>query len=190
MLLDFDEFESPIHTPKSSGQWTYRVVSHTDTASCVRLQTYYYIPCFSNIAHAFAQRLFCFISSVPLKGNVQRSGRKFLGHFIRHFRSQISESSKQGQIKRVNPKCVKKEEKFYHIILCLSVDVCTFQYSNIWSRSSFWVTVQPCTLSDSWVLIVWCRQNNQSVNHHHVLRSHPIYRIIKLTFVENVGFIC
>ena len=59
---------------------------------------------------------------------VASNGRKFLGHFIRHFRSQISsESSEQGHTKRINPNSTS-ETRFYHIcILKFSVRVCSFQ---------------------------------------------------------------
>ena len=38
-----------------------------------------------------------------LIGNVQGDGRKFLGHFQRHFRSLIPESLKQGHLYRTKP---------------------------------------------------------------------------------------
>ena len=68
-----------------------------------------------------------------IKSNIQRGGRKFLGHFIRHSRSQIlSETSKQGHTKRINPKFATESE-FKHI--------CVLQYayaaSDIRSTSSF-----------------------------------------------------
>ena len=58
--------------------------------------------------------------------NIQGDGRKFLGHFKRHFMSQIpSESFEQGHIKRINPKFAPKIE-FYHICVfhCFHVYVC------------------------------------------------------------------
>ena len=58
--------------------------------------------------------------------NIQGDGRKFLGHFKRHFMSQIpSESSKQGHIKRIKPNFAAKIE-FYHICVfqCFHVCVC------------------------------------------------------------------
>ena len=57
-------------------------------------------------------------------GNIQGDSRKFLGHFIHHFRSQISESSKQNCTKPINPNFATEME-FYHV--CPSVCVCFFQ---------------------------------------------------------------
>ena len=42
-------------------------------------------------------------SQRKLIGNVQGDGRKFLGHFQRHFRSLLSESYKQGHLYRIKP---------------------------------------------------------------------------------------
>ena len=72
-------------------------------------------------------------------------GRKFLGHFWRHFISQISEeSSKVGHTKR-GEKEEEKNTKESVIFVSFSMHMLL---SDIWSRSSFWVTVHA-----SWVLM-------------------------------------
>ena len=84
-----------------------------------------------------------------INGNIQWGGRKFLGHFIRHNRSQnnivriihklwqrsqiSSKSSKQGHTKRINPKFATESE-FNHI--CVLRRIRMF-LSDIWSRSNF-----------------------------------------------------
>ena len=72
---------------------------------------------------------------------VASNGRKFLGHFICHFRSQISsDSSKQGHMKRINPKFTT-ETRFLSY-LYPQVECASMFLSDFWSRSSFWVTVR------------------------------------------------
>ena len=68
---------------------------------------------------------------------IQGGGRKSLGHLIRHCRSQISESSKQGQMKLINTTISTKVE-FYSIFLSFIVRILL---SDIKSGSSFRVTV-------------------------------------------------
>ena len=47
-------------------------------------------------------------------GNIQRGGRKLLGHLIRHCRSRMSsEAPKQGHTKRINPTISTKSECAY-----------------------------------------------------------------------------
>ena len=68
---------------------------------------------------------------------IRGGGRKSLGHLIRHCRSQISESSKQGQMKLINTTISTKVE-FYSIFLSFIVRILL---SDIKSGSSFRVTV-------------------------------------------------
>ena len=80
------------------------------------------------------------------EGNIQGSGRKFLGHFKRHFGPQIwSESFKQSYQ-------ANKAKMWVLSHVCLSVLVCAI---DVWSRSSFPVTT--CAFPQC-----WCWQNNRS----------------------------
>ena len=68
---------------------------------------------------------------------IQGGGRKSLGHLIRHCRSRISESSKQGHTKLINTTVSPKGE-FCSIFLSFIVRILL---SDIKSGSSFCVTV-------------------------------------------------
>ena len=69
----------------------------------------------------------CFYKTLYLgsnDGNIQGGGRKCLGHFKRHFGSQIHHSSQQSH-QANKAKFATTKNEFYHIILChLVISMC------------------------------------------------------------------
>ena len=125
----------------------------------------------------FSLELFALKRWLASKGGIiQGDGRKLLGHFTRHFRSQTSsESSSQGHMKRINPKFATKKVSF---MIFVSFRV-RMLLSDVWSRSSFWVTVHA-----SRVLV----SAKQSIVYWGLAHLH-LQTVIKVTFVADVGFI-